>query len=104
MLTSGLWGYLRTPSVRVSPAIGQMFYDIKLTMISNGRIRNPLKRYWTCSPSIAFSNVRAPGRALRNLFLCAVFWSGACVNAGAQMVETHPDPTCQLTKDAEIPM
>lgn len=95
---------LSTPSVRVSPAIGQMLYDIKLTMISNGRMRNPLKRYWTCSPSIAFFNVRASGRALRNLFLCAVFWSGACVNAGAQMVETHPDPTCQLTKDAEIPM
>ncbi|SFI76834.1 retropepsin-like aspartic protease [Paraburkholderia megapolitana] len=56
------------------------------------------------SSADVFFDATALRRALRHLLLSTVVWSGICVNAGAQMVETHPDPTCQLTKNAEIQM
>src|ERR1700685_2554444 len=75
-----------------------------LLMISSGITRNPRAKRRICSSAIAFCTANAPGRVSRHLFLCTVLWSGVGAGAQAQMVQTHPDPTCQLTKAAEVQM
>jgi len=86
--------------------VEQIPYYITVTviMISSRRTHSPRGEQGICSSPIAFSTAHALGRASRDLFLCTVLWSGVGVGAQAQMVQTHPDPTCRLTKAAEVQM
>ncbi|WP_166653637.1 aspartyl protease family protein [Paraburkholderia flava] len=41
---------------------------------------------------------------LRDVSLAGIMWICCSPFASAQMVETHPDPSCQLTKNAQVQM